>query len=678
MKKINFNHNWTVCRLDGEGREQGERTWVSLPHDAMLGEGRSREHAGAHNIGYFDGGIYEYRKRFWVSEEDRDSAMVMELEGAYHKAQVYINGRHVLSRPYGYTDFRVDMDGLLRYGWENEIVVRVDNADQPNSRWYSGSGLYRPVWLYRGGRAYIPPRGIRVRTLSLDPAVLEISVKTVRRSGEPVGKTVREASGAEDVFLKIRDPEENVIFSGWTASSCEGVAGLTVTLREAMPWSTDHPRLYRLEAEFDGDKAEQEFGIRLLEWSKEKGLSVNGERVILKGACIHHDNGILGACTYPEAEHRRVRLLKEAGYNALRMAHNPCSVYLLEACDRLGMLVMDEYTDMWYIHKTPYDYASQCGEWWREDLKNMVEKDYNHPCVILYSTGNEVAETSQKRGVRLAKEMTDYLHSLDESRPVTCGVNIFFNMLFRMGLGVYSDEKAKREAEKHKESGLQKAGQKRAAVGSEFYNVLAGLLGDRFMKLGATLYPCDVLTRAAFASMDIAGYNYGIDRYRHDLKKYPDRMILGSETFCSDAYRFYEMAQKQPRLVGDFVWAGMDYIGEAGIGSWEYEDYAPKQADRAAWLTAGSGRLDITGRGGGEALYTRVALGESMGPFLAVRPVYQRGRHSPSAWKMTDARPSWSWRGCEGMKARVEVYARADRVELWLNGRYVGRPGRHP
>ena len=174
--------------------------------------------------------------------------------------------------------------------------------------------------------------------------------------------------------------------------------------------------------------------------------------------------------------------------------------------------------------------------------------------MIMYSIGNEVSETAQKKGIQLTKEMTEYLHSLDY-RPVTCGVNIFFNFLSSIGFGVYNDIKAEKEARSVKKK----------KVGSEFYNHLAGLLGADFMKTGAQLYFCDLKTRDAFANMDIAGYNYGIKRYRHDLKKYPDRLILGTETFCSDAYKFWEMARENPRLIGDFVWAGMDYLGEVGV-----------------------------------------------------------------------------------------------------------------
>ena len=269
------------------------------------------------------------------------------------------------------------------------------------------------------------------------------------------------------------------------------------------------------------------FGVRKVEWGTD-GFLLNGKRYIIQGACIHHDNGLLGAVCDPDAVARKVRLLKANGYNAIRSAHNPCSKALLTECDRQGMLVMDEYIDHWYIHKTEYDYVDHFNDWWHQDLTDMVEKDYNHPCVVLYSTGNEVSETAQKRGIALTKEMTDFLHGLDDSRPVTCGVNIFFNFLSSIGFGVYSDEKAKKKAEraeKAKQRGEKTS--KKKAVGSQFFNNLAGLLGDEFMKRGATLHGCDVKTRDAFANMDIAGYNYGIYRYKRDLKKVPAAVDFG-------------------------------------------------------------------------------------------------------------------------------------------------------
>ena len=646
MKATSLLTGWT-CRHLGD-TAPGKP--VTLPHDAMLAEPRTALSAGGTNTGWYEGYDYEYRRTLTVPENALADTHILEFEGVYHNAEVWLNGQKAAFRPYGYTNFYVDCAPYLHAG-ENELRVIARNADQPNSRWYSGAGIYRPVQLWTAGGAHIALNGVKIRTLSLDPAVVEMRVKTTAPG------TVR---------LTVDDLPA-------VQQESDGEAVCTLTLDNARLWTPETPNLYTCRVSFADDEVTETFGVRKVEWGTD-GFLLNGKRHIIQGACIHHDNGLLGAVCDPDAVARKVRLLKENGYNAIRSAHNPCSKALLAECDRQGMLVMDEYIDHWYIHKTEHDYVDYFNEWWHQDLTDMVEKDYNHPCVVLYSTGNEVSETAQKRGIALTKEMTNFLHGLDDSRPVTCGVNIFFNFLSSIGFGVYSDEKAKKEAEraeKAKQRGEKAA--KKKAVGSQFFNNLAGLLGDEFMKRGATLHGCDVKTRDAFANMDIAGYNYGIYRYKHDLKKYPQRLILGSETFCNDAYKFRELAKQEPRLVGDFVWAGMDYLGEVMVGSWEYADYAETFDGGPGWVSAGSGRIDLTGKPLGEALYTRVALEADNGPYIAVCPVNHTGdRHSPSAWKMTNAMPSWSWTGCEERKASVEVYARAARVELVLNGHTVG------
>lgn len=646
MKSTSLLTGWT-CRHLGD-TAPGKP--VTLPHDAMLAEPRTALSAGGTNTGWYEGHDYEYQRTLTVPESELADTHILEFEGVYHNAEVWLNGQKAAFRPYGYTNFYVDCAPCLHAG-ENELRVIARNADQPNSRWYSGAGIYRPVQLWTAKGVQIALNGVQIRTLSLAPAVVEVRVKT---------------SSPGTVCLTVDSLPT-------MKQESDGEAVFTLTIDNARLWAPEMPNLHTCRVTFAEDEVTETFGIRTVEWGAH-GFLLNGKRYIIQGACIHHDNGLLGAACDPDAVARKVHLLKKNGYNAIRSAHNPCSKALLAECDRQGMLVMDEYIDHWYIHKTEHDYVDYFNDWWRQDLTDMVEKDYNHPCVVLYSTGNEVSETAQKRGIALTKEMTDFLHGLDDSRPVTCGVNIFFNLLSSIGFGVYSDKKAKKEAEraeKAKQRGEKVA--KKKAVGSQFFNNLAGLLGDEFMKRGATLHGCDVKTREAFANMDIAGYNYGIYRYKHDLKKYPQRLILGSETFCNDAYKFRELAKKEPRLVGDFVWAGIDYLGEVMVGSWEYADYAETFDGGLGWVSAGSGRIDLTGKPLGEALYTRVALEASKGPYIAVCPVnHTDDRHSPSAWKMTNAMPSWSWTGCEGRKANVEVYARAARVELMLNGRPVG------
>lgn len=645
MKRFDFNHDWTCLSL----KPGSTPVPVTLPHDAMRTEARVSTSLGEGNIGWFEGGDYEYRKSFTLTDEQKGNTLLLEFESVYHNAEVYLNGQKIAERPYGYTNFYVPLSGALREG-ENELRVIARNADQPNSRWYSGTGIFRPVWLWAGAEKHIPVNGIRIETLSIHPARIRVQVKT---------------SVPGDVDLEILD--------GHTAvARAHGAGDFELEIPDAKLWNVDTPNLYTARVRFGDDLAEETFGIRTLTWTREKGIAINGRRVVIRGACIHHDNGILGACTYPEVEERRIRILQEAGYNAVRSAHNPCSKYLLEACDRLGMLMMDEYVDCWYMHKTQYDYAGYVSDWWKQDMLDMVEKDFNHPCVIMYSTGNEVAETAQPKGIALQKAFTEYLHSLDATRPVTCGINIFFNFLSSAGFGVYSDEKAKQQAEAAKKAAESTGGQKprKKHVGSEFYNVLAAKLGCDFMKFGASLPMCDWKTRDAFAAMDIAGYNYGNWRYRKDARKYPDRLILGSETLVGDAYDFWETAKDVPQLVGDFVWAGWDYTGECGDGGPEFADYRTDLPEDR--IRGGGGRIDVTGMKTPEADYTRVAFDLEKGPRIAVYPVYEKEKPAFTGWKLTMARRSWSYPGCDGQEADVEVYARAASVALFVNGEKVG------
>lgn len=387
MKSVSFNLGWYVRHVE----DTGLGTPVTLPHDAMLSEPRTALAEGGLNVSWFEGRDYVYTKKWDVTQEQLARHNVLEFEGVYRKAEVFVNGKKAAFRPYGYTNFYVELDGLLHAG-ENTVEVIARNADQPNSRWYSGAGIYRPVKLWSSPKKYIPLNGVKIRTISTSPAVIEVTVKT---------------SVPGDVQVEILD-------EGRPVASATGSGSFQIEIPGGKLWSVEHPNLYTARVTFGEDVDEETFGIRSLTWGND-GMKMNGERIILRGACIHHDNGLLGAACHPDALERRLRILKETGYNAIRSAHNPCSKAALEICDRMGMLVMDEYIDHWYIHKTKYDYVEFFDRFWKQDMTDMVDKDYNHPCVILYSTGNEVAETAQPRGIALAGEMTQLLHSLDST-----------------------------------------------------------------------------------------------------------------------------------------------------------------------------------------------------------------------------------------------------------------------
>lgn len=277
------------------------------------------------------------------------------------------------------------MDGHIKAG-ENTILVKTDNSQQPDSRWYSGAGIYRPVWLHIQPEDHIAIEGIRVKTVSIDPVVVEVSVE--RTAGK--------------VQVEIIDAEGNQAATALLEND-----SVQILLPKAHLWSEETPYLYGIRASLLGadgsilDQAKDAFGVRLITWSP-KGFFVNGKETLLRGGCIHHDNGVLGACTYDESEMRRIRILKANGYNAIRCAHNPCSKAILRACDALGVYIMDETWDMWYSHKSKYDYATEFISHYKEDLEAMVRRDYNHPSVVMYSIGNEVSEPASQKGVALS------------------------------------------------------------------------------------------------------------------------------------------------------------------------------------------------------------------------------------------------------------------------------------
>lgn len=640
--KININEDWLFWK-DGN-IEKAEI--VSLPHDAMLIEPRTNENPGGANISYFGGGKYFYEKKLNISSEYKGKKLILEFCGIYQQASIFINGVKAGYRAYGYTDFYIDITSFVSVGEENTLRVVADNSKQPNSRWYTGSGIYRDVNLYVKDEKHILVDGIKIKTLDYAKRKINVNIRT---------------SGKGEIGLEILFKNKTVISNRVILTL--GEVDVQIESNELDLWSVDNPNLYSCRVTFQHDCTQVNFGVRQLEVNTEKGLLINGERVILRGACIHSDNGILGASDYAFADYRKIKILKEAGYNAIRSAHNPCSKHILDACDKMGMLVMDEYVDCWYIHKTKYDYVDFLKDNWKRDLFEMVEKDYNHPSVILYSIGNEVAETSQTKGIKMTEEFTSYLHHLDSTRFVTCGINIFFNYLFRLGFGVYTDKKSESISSK----------KKKRKVGSEFFNHLAGIFGAGFMKFGASLHGSDVHTRGAYSKIDVAGYNYGINRYKHDLKKYKNRIILGTETFCADANLFYELAKRNPRIIGDFVWAGMDYLGEAGIGSWVVKDYTEDFEHMSGWISAGSGRVDLTGKITSEGDFTKVCFGLEKVKIGVVPVRHYKMKKSSSSWKFSMAESSWDFAGCEGKKTQVEVYAKEGIVRLFLNGKCIGK-----
>lgn len=636
--------DWTVRSLP-----HGNPVPVHLPHDAMISEPRSANAASGAHGAFFPGGRYEYSKRVTVPADASRVSLV--FEGVQGIATVSVDGTVAGSNASAYREFEVDISHLARPGAEHIVVVEVDNSMLPSARWYTGSGIYRPVWMRATGPVRFGVDGIDLRVgLTEDGCELEFvtTVETAVASDSPVDLSVR---------LELSD-------AGHLVGSASGPPG-SMSIRVANPtaWTDTNPHLYSLTATVladgqESERVEHKIGLRTVEVDPRRGLLINGHPTLLRGACIHHDNGILGAATFRDAEYRRARILKEQGYNSIRSAHNPLSRAFLDACDELGLYVLDELTDVWFTPKTPYDSASQFEETWPKDLNSMVAKDRLRPSVIMYSIGNEIAESATRAGVSTAQEISSSLRELDPSRPTTLATNFVLSMLAGSPY----------HAEDHLPGTSKPAGPTSTTV-----NALSNRIG-RATRLVTRLPKADSVSRDAFATVDVAGYNYGWVRYRADARRYPDRVVLGSESFPGEIAEIWPLVEHFPNVIGDFAWTGWEYLGEVGLGTWTYGDDRYRQARAWPQIVGGGGAIDLLGNPSGLMLLARAVWRIDSTPGIAVRPVDHSGQKvNRMLWRGSDAVPSWAWLGCTGRRADVEVYSAADDVELIINGRSLGR-----
>ena len=621
MKKCSFNNGWSC-----------NGTAVTLPHDAMIHEIRKADNPSGSAQAYFPGGKYVYEKIFLKPEAEH---VLFQFEGVYQNAKVTINGKEAGGCAYGYLPFFVCADNLLVEG-DNTIRVECDNVNQPDSRWYTGAGIYRPVWMWIGPKGAIEPEQVRVHTVSLEPATIHVH------------------TGHENAKIEILDGD-NVVAKGF---GCEA----DIIVPDAKLWNEDTPNLYICKVSVEGDEAVVSFGIRTISWDN-KGFYINGKRTLLRGGCVHHDNGIVGAATYDEAEWRRVRILKDAGFNAIRSAHNPTSRALLDACDYYGMYVMDESWDMWFHHKSKFDYAAHWRKNYLSDLAAMVNRDYNHPCVVMYSIGNEVSEPAKEEGVEKTKEMVAFLKQADSTRPVTGGFNLMIIANAKKGKGIYNEE----------EGGMNSDADKMSGMNSTLFNFITNLVGTGMNK-SANGKAADEATSPCLDALDMAGYNYASGRYPMEGKCHPDRLIFGSETFPQDIAKNWAMVKQYPYLIGDFMWTAWDYIGEVGLGAWAYTKDGTGFNKPYPWLLADTGAFDIVGAPNGEMFLAQAAWGLLDKPAIGVQPVNHPGQNpAKMAWRGTNAMASWAWQGCEGNKAIVEVFTNAATIELLVNGKSLGK-----
>ncbi len=677
MKLERFNSGWTVApgivdpfAVVFGGAPEGKP--VTLPHDAMIEEDRDPACPSATQSGFYPAKTYTYTKTFFAPTTWEKERQILEFEGVMGKAAVYVNGQFAASHENGYSQFFVDLKPYLNYGAENSVKVVAANSELA-SRWYPGSGIYRDVNLHTGGASWIPPEGLRLKTEYIEEDYALVCAQVALKSSYAQAKQLRLSIRLYDEAGIAAESETMVTLR----ADHETSAHLRITIPAPKLWSPDSPKLYRcvaeiLEGDVCVDTAEEEFGIRTLRLDARKGLRINGETVKLRGCCIHHDNGIIGAATLYGAEEFRVRQLKQSGFNAIRSAHHPMGKTMLRVCDRLGMMVMDELSDMWNVQKNCYDRSFAFSDHMEDEIARMVAKDYNHACVVFYSTGNEIPEIGAADGRALNRSIVERFHELDDTRYTTAGMNGL--LAAAPGLGAYmaqmgvSRQQAKKDAEASKAIAKEPE-----AGGSENLNAAMAIMQrERLAAFAVSQLVTDSLEEAS-GTLDATGLNYLTARHELENQLHPDRVVIGSETYPSEIADLWEIVERNPHVIGDFTWTGYDYVGEAGIGIFHYESENQKQGwypDRLAYC----GDINLNGYRRPASFLREIAYGLRTEPYIAVdRPEHYGQRHDHNDWKYGDAVDSWTWPGFEGKTVRVRVLARAEEAELFLNGVSMGK-----
>ncbi|BCW36024.1 beta-galactosidase [Arthrobacter sp. StoSoilA2] len=656
MIRIPFNDGWAfgplvsvheAIRVAGPGNDI-----VTLPHDALLRSQRAADNSGGPQTGYFQDGKWTYEKQFDVPAEWVSKRVTFEFEGVYRDAVVYINGALAGQCANGYSAFHVEADAYLNYGESN--TIRVDAQAHEDSRWYSGGGIYRPVHLLVGDLVHITPRGLRIATPEVDAELATAVVTT---------EVVNRATGTRtvEVELEIRDAKGTRVASDQSRLTLLPGERITARqrafIRQPALWSVDSPDLYQATIKlFDEnghiDDATASFGIRTVTADPVRGLRINGEPIKLRGACIHHDHGILGAAEFSDASDRRVRVLKAAGFNAVRSAHNPMSTAMLEACDRHGVLVMDELFDMWTVPKSGDDFSRRFVGAWEQDVDSLVAKNFNHPSVIMYSIGNEIIEAGTNHGARWGRKIADRVREQDPTRLVTHALQ---------GMYIARDKIPELRAKAKQDSSVIRGLNDYLGQVTELMDELMAspVVGDRLLEPSSPL--------------DVVGLNYGDSRYVLDGEAYPNRVIVGSESFPSRIDHLWKLVSENPYIIGDFTWTGWDFLGEVGTGRHVYPEDAQVHRAPYPWLSAVCGDIDLIGDRKPMSFYRETVFGLTSGiPYLAARAPREDGYViEPKAWTWADVAASWTWDVASGTQMHVEAYTTGDEVEFKLNGTTV-------
>ena len=610
--------------------KNGKTINVDLPHDWDIYEGPvSGKGATGTGGGWFEAGKGEYRKTFATPNAE---IVKLHFEGVYQKAEVFINGQKAGQHHYGYTPFTVDVTKFLYQNKKqaNEVVVKVDNSEQPNCRWYSGSGIYRHVWLETMPALHLT-EGTRLWTPEVNDkqAKVKLSIWIDNKSQQTRQIDDIDVLFSDGAFTMTSPSKEmkqafltkyNQVKTGHLAT-CD----FEYTIDRPRLWSPDNPYLYEatIKLKSEGriiDEQRIKFGIRFFSFDAKNGFMLNGKPLLINGACVHHDDGVLGAMAFDDAEIRKVRQMKEAGFNLIRTSHNPTTRAFLDACDSLGMLVIDEAFDGWRTQKNPYDYSTVIDSCYRQDIQAMVLRDRNHPSIICWSIGNEVIERKDIRVITTARQLKKAILEADDTRPVT------------EALCAWDSD-------------------------WEIYDPHAEVL-------------------------DVVGYNYMLFKHQGDHRRDPKRVIWQTESYPRDAFKNWAIVNDFPYVVGDIVWTGLDYLGESGIG----RNYYKGEREGESWIEGGQpewhgapcGDVDITGwrkpisyyR---EMLWKTTPERKGEGLEIAVKePNGYYGEIKTTMWSVWPTWTSWNWPGWEGKPIEVEVYTKAPEVKLYLNNQLVG------
>ncbi len=651
MERIPLNLGWQ--RLMGEQilpmfMDASQATDVDLPDDFVLDMPRQPQAERGEITGFYTGGKAIYTKELDIPASWAGKTVLLDLDGVYMNAEVSVNGNLLALHPYGYAPMLLSLEGALKPGEKNTLSIAAQSRLY-SSRWYSGGGIYREVNLWVGGPCRIEPWDYQITTPAVSPEASQVAVSLrVKNSGAARPATLQGEILDADGAVAARCARSLLLQSGETPSE------LNFTVAPARLWDDLEPSLYTLVLTLSPEGQAPDvttctFGIREIVISG-TGMRVNGRSVKLRGGCIHHDNALLGARAYPRAEERKIALLKEAGYNAIRTAHNPPSRALLDACDRLGMYVLDETFDCWRNGKFGLDYHLYFEDWWERDTAWTILRDRNHPSIYCWSCGNEIPETDgTSQGLEWLQKQVACIRSLDATRPVTCG-GMFPPIDKVKSIPAADDDDMGPGAppDFHPTGPVSEAEQAQRAA----------------------------LAQALVDSVDILSMNYCFDQFAHLGRLFPGKAVQSTESQAFFAYDGWKAVERNPHALGEFTWTAYDNLGEAGAGriAWSREELLTWLCGDYPWLSCYQGDLDLDGRRRPQSYYRKILWGLDQGIHLFVHhPAHTNQPYYGMGWHWADVRKNWTFDAQYiGQPVKLEAYADCDEVAFYINGVLAG------